>query len=129
MGRSEIVVPARVERGRLHLDREALAAQLQEFDDGHAIVRIARRKAHRSQQANNYYWGVVIALTADYCGYEPEEMHDAFKLKFLRSEDTDHPLPTVKSTASLTTDEFWDYIDQIKRFAASELGVYVPDPQ
>jgi len=34
----------------------------------------------------------------------------------------------VRSTSSLTTKEMTDYIEQIRTFAITELGVYVPDP-
>lgn len=89
-------------------------------------VVLRKHKRNRSNQQNRYYWGVVIHLLAEHCGYEQEEMHDALKQKFLRIHD-DTELPTVRSTASLNTAEFTEYIEQARRLAA-EMGVYIPDP-
>ena len=48
------------------------------------------------------------------------------KMKFLRiHEDTD--LPSVRSTAKLSTVEFAEYVEQVRRLAA-EMGCYIPDP-
>jgi hypothetical protein len=91
-------------------------------------ITIRRHRKTRSDRQNRFYWHIVIGLTAEYCGYQPEEMHDAWKWRLLRLEDPDHLMPTVRSTASLTTQEFESYIDQIRTVAATELGVVIPLP-
>jgi hypothetical protein len=96
---------------------------------GHdVVVDIYLGRAVRSQPQNRYYWGVVVAILAEECGYQREEMHEALKWKFLRLEDPDHPIPTVRSTTDLTTQEFEEYLEQIRIWAASELGVVIPMP-
>jgi hypothetical protein len=82
----------------------------------------------RSIQQNRYYWGVVVDLLAAYTGYLPEEMHEALKFKFLRIKRDKLP-DTVKSTAGLSKDDFCEYIDSIQKWAATEMGVVIPDPE
>ena len=119
----------RVEGGRLHLDqREAFQRYVQGQDGRHLELVLRPRRIQRSDRQNAYYWGVVVALVAEKCGYEPEEAHDALKARFL----TDHEeaaLPRVRSTTSLTVAEFQDYTERIRRWAAEYLdGLYIPEP-
>ena len=91
-------------------------------------VTVKQHRNTRSSQANRYYWGVVIRLVADHCGYEPDEMHEALAFRFLRIEDD--PItgsPRRKRTPKTDTKEFADYVDQCIRFGA-ELGVVIPGP-
>jgi hypothetical protein len=116
--------------GTLHLDdRPALSRYLEGLTGRRVEVVVRELRRTRSHRQNRYYWGVVIALLAEHCGYEPEEMHEALKLQFLRvPADEDHPLETVRSTARLKTSEFEVYLEQIRRWAATEMGVYIPEP-
>lgn len=85
----------------------------------------------RSLALNRYYWGIVLELLAEHCGYTREEMHEALKFKFLRMEaesDVRFGLPKVGSTAQLTNAEFLRYLEDVRIFAATELGLYIPEP-
>jgi len=89
-------------------------------------VRVHRQQ--RSSQANRYYFGVVVPLIADHCGYEKDEMHELLAMRFLRIEDD--PItgsPRRKHTPQTDTKEFGEYVDACMRFGA-ELGVYIPAP-
>lgn len=91
-------------------------------------VSVKVHRETRSTQANRYYWGVVIRLIAEHCGYEPDEMHEALAFRFLRIEDD--PItgsPRRKRTPKTNTKEFAEYVDQCIRFGA-ELGVVIPAP-
>ena len=80
----------------------------------------------RSLPQNAYYHGVVVKMVADYTGMRPEEAHEGLKWMFLKERG--EYMPTVKSTAKLTTKEFIDYIEQCVIWAAEFLGVVIPDP-
>jgi hypothetical protein len=82
----------------------------------------------RSTQQNRFYWGLVVDLLAVHTGYTPDEMHEALKWLFLRIKRDKLP-DTVRSTATLTKDEFGEYIDQIQKWAAVDMGVVIPDPE
>lgn len=93
----------------------------------HIEVLIRQRKTKRSSQANRFYWGVVVKLLAEHCGYDPQEMHEALAMRFLRIEDC--PItgaPRRKHTPKTDTQEFSEYVTHCIRLAA-ELGVVIPD--
>lgn len=87
------------------------------------------KKARRSLAANAYYWGVVLKILGDELGYEPDEMHEAMKLKFRSRVCPSTGLTIVKSTRTGSPD-FWEYVEQIRRWAATwpAGGIYIPDP-
>ncbi len=89
-------------------------------------VTVKRERSQRSINQNNYYFGVVCKVLGDYFGYEVDEMHEALKLKFLQVGPCD--VPTIKSTTKLNTTEFEDYLERIRRWAATEYSVVVPLP-
>ena len=88
-------------------------------------VIIKRPEKIRSDPQNRYYWGIIVKMLGAELGYEKNEIHEALKWKFLQIPGK---LPTVKSTTKLSTVEFNDYIDEIVRWAAIDLGVVLPDP-
>lgn len=116
------------ENATIDLDRpDDLRGYLRQLAGQPIEVVIRRRRAQRSHSQNAYYWGVVIAETAESFGYEPDEMHSAWKLEFLKDHTEDKPFPRIKSTTELSTAEFETYLEQIRRKAA-EYGCVVPEP-
>jgi hypothetical protein len=95
--------------------------------DGPVQVIIQKYRAKRTDQQNRYYWAVVVRTIGHHCGYTDEETHDALRWLFLRQQADGKP-NTVKSTTKLNTQEFENYINEIKRWAAMELQLYIPDP-
>jgi hypothetical protein len=86
-------------------------------------------KKMRTIEQNSYYFGVVLRKYAcPYYGYDVDEMHSAFAYKFLQFENVDG-LPTIRSTKSLKTDEFWYFVEQVRRFMVMEDGIKTPDPE
>lgn len=121
------IFAGRIENGKIQLaDPDGWRVQLQRNEGREIELRLSRRKKERSMSQNKYYWGCVVALLAEHCGYEPEEMHAALKMKFLRQYE-DQALPSIRSTTDLDTAEFANYIEQVRRLAA-EMGVVIPDP-
>lgn len=87
-----------------------------------------KEKVNRTNPQNRYYWGQVVGIPASEIGYTPEELHEAYKWMFLKKSSDDHTKPpTVRSTASLTTAEFSEYIEKCRQWCA-ENGYVVPDP-
>jgi hypothetical protein len=89
-------------------------------------VEIKKLFPRRSNNQNAWYWACIIPLLGESCGYDPEEMHSALKERFLRIHG-DSPLPTVRSTSTLSTKDFSEYCENCRRLAA-EMGVVIPDP-
>lgn len=113
--------------GRLVLDRrDAFRESLHALAGQRVEVTVRKARTQRSNQANRYYWGVVITLIADALGYTPEEAHEAVAFHLLRVHE-DTKLPRRRSTATLSVEDFARYVEDVKRFAASDLGVFIPD--
>lgn len=115
-----------VQNGKICLEHPgAFKAVLARLEGKQIGLRLTKHSHTRSLSQNAYYWGVVVPLLAESCGYSDDEMHDALKWKFLQRHDG--PMPTVRSTAGLNTAEFSEYIEQCRRLGA-EMGLVVPDP-
>lgn len=92
-------------------------------------VTVRRFRSKRSNEANRYYWGVVVPLLAEEFGYEKEEMHEVLAMHFLRIDNC--PVtgaPRRQRTPDCDTSQFALYVDACIRLGA-EHGVYVPQPQ
>jgi len=118
----------KIQDGKLKLDnRKLMEEHIFMFPEGADMqLSIERKRKNRTLNENNYYWGVVIATLCDYFGYEPEEMHEALKWQFLRKEEKE--IPTVGSTASLSTTEFENLMSAIRVWALTEFNVSIPQP-
>ena len=133
----EVFAAARIVRGRLKVrDWCVVLKQIATMRDGEVLIRIERAHATRSQQQNAWYWSQVVGLVARHTGYTSDEIHEIYKAKFLPKAMTfaDGNGEVVGefviggSTAKLDTKAFSDYCEQIREWAADELGVVIPDP-
>ena len=111
---------------KLVLDQEESFKNYYPKLQGRVELIVRRVRKDRSSNENRYYFGVVVKMLGDELGYTPEEMHEALKFHFLRDES--RKLPTVKSTADLSTVEFESYLTQIRQWASVEMGIYIPLP-
>lgn len=84
-------------------------------------------KGTRSSAANRYLFGVVYKLIATHLGYTVDEIHDAMKDKFRAREDLSTGLRIVRSTKT-GSDDFWQYVDSVRHWSHTFLGLYIPDP-
>ena len=83
-------------------------------------------------QANRYYWGVVVETVAAYIWETREDAHALLKAHHLpqRSIETlegkviDGVPPT---TRNLSVEEFSAYVERIKVWAATFLGLHIPE--
>ena len=89
-----------------------------------AIIRVY--KSTRSNNQNSYYWGVILPILGGYFGYDTDDMHSALKYKFLRKGACD--IETVQSTTKMTTAQFEEYVETVRRWALTEWNVSVPLP-
>ena len=80
----------------------------------------------RSITANSYYWGIVVEILRHEFGYEKLEMHDALGLMF--RQDWSKVPPTIIKTSTMSSRDFWDYINRVQIWASTEYGLYIPDP-
>lgn len=122
---------AKVDKNKLHFaDIERLNMDVTRYNDKTVEVTIKEYKPKRSNQLNQYYWGVVVKIISDYTGYTKEETHELLKQTFLKKkvliEDTWYD--TTESTTKLNNKDMLEFIEQVKQWAAQTLYVYIPDP-
>lgn len=90
-------------------------------------IEIKEGKHNRSVDQNKYLWHLYRIL-GDYLGYDPEELHELLTYRYLREEKTvkNEKIIVIARTSTLNTQEFNDYVKQVK-FFASEYGCKLPD--
>ena len=121
------VLYGKVERGKLVLDYpEQLVIRMASLEGKRVEVIVRKETTTRTNQQNRYLWGIVYAIISDNTGYDPEQVHDAMKVKFA-SQHLDNGLVITERTSKMTTERMTQYIDDIKRWAAEFLGCYIPD--
>ena len=122
--------------------------------DSVLAVSIEPEVKRRTQRQNRYLWGVVYKTIADndpgFFGNEStvaalhaagmsleEAVHEYCKRVFLPGETLwldvgddggGEDFHIRKSTTALSRKEFHEYVEAIRRWAAMELQVFVPDP-
>jgi hypothetical protein len=104
--------------------------QLSKLEGKRFEETLRQEKSKRSLDQNAYYWGVVVEILRDHFGYETyeaEEVHDGLKLIFLRIHEREG-LETMRSTTKLSTVEFEDYLEKIRRWAIKEHNCRIPLP-
>lgn len=111
------------------------------------VVRIEPEEKQRTKRQNRYLWGVVYKYLVDndpgYFVNEETEMllrgrgismteivHEFCKAQFLPPVELSigGGIKITKSTAKLKRQEFNDYVENIRRWAAEALQVFIPDP-
>lgn len=109
---------------------EAWKQAMRDMKPGRVIVRCELKRDTRSSQANRYYFGAVLRAISEHTGYEVDELHAYFKKRFNpRHIELGGDEDVVGgSTRKLNTQQFTEYVERIRRFAASELGVVTEDP-
>lgn len=123
-----------VERGMLRptmQQQRAMDAFLQTREGLAVAVKFSRPFSTRSKSQNSYLWGVVYTLIAESTGHTTEEVHDACKEMFLPRKFItigNHEVQAAKSTTELTTEEFEKYLQQVRAWADTELGIRTPLP-
>ena len=96
-------------------------------------VEISKQYKIRSLQENKYYFWVVLKILSDELWYEVDEVHELMKERFLTKieklkSDKRVKLKRTKSTSELTTQEFEEYLENIRVFASKYLNIIIPLP-
>jgi hypothetical protein len=126
-----LLVP--VEGGRLNPTdgQKATIAAFLRTREGKAVeVKFARPTTSRSLRQNRFYWGAVLTTIAEATGNSTEDLHLVLKDMFLPRKFITLGTKEVevrKTTTDLTTEEFTLYLEAVRGWAASELGITMPD--
>lgn len=114
-------------------DETIFNAFLWKLKDGEEVkVKVTRRRKDRSLDQNAYYWGAVLPVISHETGHTEEELHEIFKRLFLPPRITELHRMRIKlpgSTANLSVAEFYEYVEKVRAWAATELSINIPDPE
>lgn len=125
-----MIVPihlAEIKNGELFFfDRKRFDKWILTLGNKKVEVIVRKRTKQRSAKQNNYLWGVAYKVISEETGMEPDEVHEFFKLKFLKYNVG--KFETLKSTTKLTTGEFMGYVEKIVQFSSQELNCVIPLP-
>lgn len=122
----ERIFKAQKEKGKfLWLEEDLMKKYIDGLNDGFYDLIIRKKKKSRSNNQNRYLWGVVYKMIADETGHSSDEVHEHVRWRFLRKHGK---LETVRSTPDLSTVEMEKYLEDIRRFCATELNLSIPLP-
>lgn len=108
-----------------------LINQLNTVDQPWEVV-IKRFKKQRTLSQNGLYWGWLEIIGAE-IGYDPDELHDVLREKFLPVEfvivlGVERKRLTSTSDPQFNTAMMAEYLNQIERFAITDLDITLPRP-
>lgn len=125
---------ALVKDGRLDLSRDqrkVIDHYLKKHEGKNVRLALSPPTKTRSGNQSRYYWGVVLTMIASHTGHTTEEIHEIMKAKFLPREYVQIGKDTfqiTKSTSVLSTFGMEEYLEQVRIFAGTELGLHIPLP-
>ena len=107
------------------------ACRLLDGKEGFLIINKEVKKRTKSNEQQKYYFGVVVAMIAEHCGFEKHEyqmVHRAISTKLLSEEK--NGLTIVRTTALSEWDTFsWEqYMERVRRWALVEYAIEIPLP-
>ena len=111
-------------------EREVLIEYLSCLPDKVFDVSVRLHREKRSNPQNAWYW-TIVGLVAKETGNDKETIHKFFAKKFLGydvKEIGGEKIAVIKSTTSLGTDEFSEFLYEVEGFCANDLGIILPDP-
>jgi len=126
----EKIFRGRIENQRLKLlDPDSFKSLIISLDGKEIELTLGKKKENRTLNQNDLMWA-INTLVANELGWEKDDLHEFFKEKFSpKKKITVKGVETIipKGTSHFTKEEFSEYIERIKRFAAIELGIVIPD--
>ena len=90
-------------------------------------IELTPHRSKRTPDQNALLWAIYTEI-AKGTGHSSEEIHEALKHKLLPPRHitvADQVLMVPGSTAKLDTAAFSDYVEQVRAWSASELGIVV----
>lgn len=109
-----------------------LASEFRQHEGKDVRIEVYRHRKIRSTKQNRYLFGVVYMYIVAVTGYTKNEVHEAMSKKFLEPKFLDFGGEDIQvdgSTTDLTTTEFIEYHEAIRKWAAEWLHCDIPDPE
>lgn len=112
-------------------EREAICDYLRGLPEGKSYdVSVKLHRGKRTSPQNAWYW-TIVGIVSRETDNTKDVIHRFFKKEFLGydiKEIGGKRIAIVRSSSSLTTEEFTEYLNNVEAFAATELGIILPHP-
>jgi len=132
MSKETLIVTGHVHGGKfVAANRDLFAQAFWSHENQEVDVVVKRHRKTRSLAQNAYYFGVVVKRIGDAMGESDlEAVHDMLKmeLNYHLVKVGTRELRIPLSTASLSTEDFEDYLERARRWASEWLSLYIPLP-
>lgn len=115
-------------------DMQALTQKLSSlsFEKGQVYEVSYKKKPRKRSVPQNRLYRLWLSCIADETGADVDDLHRVFAGKYLGSDVIEvlgEKIRRIRSTTTLSTGEFTTYLENIRAFASSELGITLPDPE
>lgn len=120
--KNKAVFNALVKNGHVTIIQRQEMVEWMRSQEGRLSIVISKHRPIRSKDQNKLWW-FLMTWAGDELGYTKDEMHDTFKAMFLT--DRSSGIPVVRSTTTLTTEDWSKLYEQVVR-TLSEAGLVVP---
>ena len=116
------------EGGRADLER--LDAIIGTLSNGEYVLTITKRRERRTLSQNALLWMWLRCIAED-TGNTTDDIYSVFCAKFLskRVIINGEAVECCKTSSQLNTAEMTAFLDNIQVYAASELGITLPNPE
>lgn len=112
-------------------NKARLDACVKSWRDCEVTITVEKKHATRSLEQNAAYWAAIVKPLSDHTGYQPDEIHDILKAKFLpkklalldRNGDVLDEYVIGGTTTTLDKIQFGEFIRDIQVWAAEKLGL------
>lgn len=112
------------------VDLGRLDALIGTLSNGEYVLTITKRRERRTLSQNALLWMWLRCIAED-TGNTTDDLYDVFCSKFLRKrvEVNGDVVECCKTSSQLNTAEMTAFLDNIQVYAASELGITLPNPE
>lgn len=114
-------------------DKRKVIDYVEKLPDGKPYtVEIKVKRKQRSTNQNRTYWMWLTCIMAE-TGEHKDRLHEFFKQHILGMDEhwafDRWPVRVPRSTSGLDTKQMTDYLERVQQFAATELGIVLPNPE
>jgi len=136
----KIEITTSIVNGLFKRNRNLVLNAIKSFNDKDVVITFSKPKKSRSNNQNNFYWGVVLPLiqnglldaTGELRSYN--NIHYKILLPLFAptneiiNKETGECIVERLTSSDLTTTQFCEYILEIQKWAAEFLGIDIPSP-
>lgn len=116
---------------RTELDKTKVVEYIRNLSDKKVFyVDIKMHRTVRTISQNRLYW-LYVGIVADETGNDKDTIHQYCLQTFIGSNKHivfGKEVFTSPTTTELNTKQFTDYVEQVRAWAQTELGINLPDP-